>query len=220
MWNVIGEQNWKDAKTRVLLVAHWDSRPFSDQDPDRANLRKPIIGADDGASGVAVMLELMRVMKEKKPDVGIMYFFTDGEDLGPDSDEMYLGAEYFVKNMPTPKPTYGILLDMVGDKDLHIPMERNSLSLAPSLTQAFYSHAKFEGFGDTFPNVYGDTIEDDHLCINQAGVPTLDLIDFEYAPWHTQGDTPDKCSAASLGKIGQCLESWLLKKPAFTIRGK
>ncbi|HZH98501.1 MAG TPA: M28 family peptidase, partial [Fimbriimonadaceae bacterium] len=117
MWNIIGEQNWKDAKTRMLLIAHWDTRPYASEESDPTKAKQPIVGANDGASGVAVLLELMRVLKERKPELGIMYLMTDGEDLGPTLDEMFLGAKFFAKNLPKPKPDYGILIDMVGDKD-------------------------------------------------------------------------------------------------------
>lgn len=217
MWNVIGEQNWKDAKTRVLLLAHWDTRPFADQESDPEKMNKPILGANDGASGVAVLLELMRAVKGRLPEgLGVMYLMVDGEDLGPELEEMFLGAKHFAKNMPNPKPDYAILLDMVGDKDLRIPMEPNSLRYAQPLVQAFYRNAASIGLRDVFPQVYGPTIEDDHIPLNEAGLKTIDLIDFDYAPWHTQEDTPDKCSAASLGKVGKAMESWLLKTPVWT----
>jgi glutaminyl-peptide cyclotransferase len=217
MSNIIGEQNWKDAKTRILLIAHWDTRPTSDMDSEE-NYKLPILGANDGASGVAVLLELMRAMKGRLPkEVGVMYLLTDGEDLGPDLEEMFIGAKAFVADMPNPKPNYGILLDMIGDKDLRVPMEPNSLRYAGPLVKEFYLNAAKNGLRETFPMVYGPVIEDDHICMNESGLPVIDLIDFDYKPWHTQRDTVDKCSADSLGKIGKALETWLLKEPAFTM---
>jgi glutaminyl-peptide cyclotransferase len=217
MWNVIGEQNWKDAKVRVLLLAHWDTRPSADMEPDPKNARKPIVGANDGASGVAVLLELMRVMKGANPDLGIMYLMTDGEDLGPDLEEMFLGAKKFAKEMPNPRPNYGILLDMVGDKDLRIPMEMNSLRFAPRLMLDFYAFANRIGYGATFPQAQGQMIEDDHIPLNEAGLPTINLIDFTYPYWHTLEDTPDKCSPESLGKVGAVLEAWLKQSPPYRL---
>lgn len=211
MMNLIGEQNWKDAQVRVLLVAHWDTRPTANEETDPAKRTLPVIGANDGASGVAVLLELMRSLKESKVPVGIMYLLTDGEDLGPGLDEMFLGARYFAKNLPSPKPDYGILLDMIGDSQLRIPMEPNSASAAPELMKAFYLHARQVGLASTFPMEFGPEIFDDHLSLIRAGVPTIDLIDFNYEPWHTLRDTPDKCSPESLGKVGKALETWLLK---------
>lgn len=220
MANIIGEQNWKDAKTRILLLAHWDTRPTSDMD-NSEHYHKPIMGANDGASGVAVLLELMRATKGKLPkDVGVMYLLTDGEDLGPDLDEMFLGAKAFAAAMPTPKPDYGILIDMVGDKNLKIPMEPNSQRYAPRLLREFYLNAAKIGLRETFPMVPGPIIEDDHIPLNEAGLPTIDLIDFDYPYWHTQKDTVDKCSPDSLGKVGFALESWILKEPPFQIKPK
>lgn len=218
MWNVIGEQNWKDASVRVLLLAHWDTRPTADMEIDYRNQKKPIVGANDGASGVAVLLELMRVLKDRLPkEVGVAYLMVDGEDLGPDLDEMFLGADYYSRNPGSPKPDYGILLDMVGDKDLQIPMEPNSHYYAPALLKAFYLHAKTAGMEGAFPQRWGPTIEDDHIPLNKRGIPTIDLIDFDYKPWHTLADTPDKCSAESLGKVGKTLELWMLKQPAWKL---
>lgn len=213
--NIIGEQNWKDAKVRVVLLTHWDSRPYSDQDPDPANTNKPVMGANDGASGVAVLLELMRALKGRLTDVGVLYLMTDGEDLGPDIDEMLLGAAFFAKHQSTPKPDYGILIDMVGDKNLRIPVEEYSYYMAKNLVSQFYSHAKSIGLQDTFPYVKGGWITDDHKPLNEANIPTMDLIDFTYPQWHTVKDLPEYCSADSLGKVGLMLESWLLKTPAF-----
>jgi hypothetical protein len=217
MWNVIGEQNWKDAKVRVALFAHWDTRPTADQEATAENRAKPIPGANDGASGVAVLLELMRAMKAAPAGVGIQYVLVDGEDLGPGLDEMFLGASAYAKALPSPKPDYGILLDMIGDSDLRVPVDPLSFSRAPSLIRALYQHAATIGLASTFPNEYGPEIEDDHVPLNEAGLPTIDLIDFTYKPWHTLADTPDKCSAESLGKVGKLLESWLHKTPPFQI---
>ncbi|MFI5386889.1 MAG: M28 family peptidase, partial [Fimbriimonadales bacterium] len=219
MANLIGTQNWKDAKVRVVLLAHWDSRPEADMDPDPANRDKPILGANDGASGVAVLLELARVMKDRLPkDLGVMYFMTDGEDVGPLSSEMYLGVKQFMRELAAPKPNYGILLDMIGDKDLRIPMEPGStLNAQGTVLQAFYKNAADVGLGSTFPFETGEEIEDDHLVLIKGGIPTIDLIDFTFAPWHTVGDVPSTCSADSLKKVGVALESWLLKDPPFTL---
>ncbi|HVT12255.1 MAG TPA: M28 family peptidase [Fimbriimonadaceae bacterium] len=216
MANLIGTQNWKDAKVRVVLLTHWDSRPEADQDPNPANRNTPIIGANDGASGVAVLLELMRSVKDRLPkDIGVMYFMTDGEDVGPDSSDMYLGVKRWVRDIATPKPDYGILLDMIGDRDLRVPMEPNSLQAAPGIMRAFYKHAEDVGLKSTFPAEEGPAIEDDHLVLIDAKIPTIDLIDFDFAPWHTLGDLPSTCSAESLKKIGTAMETWLMKDPPF-----
>jgi glutaminyl-peptide cyclotransferase len=216
MWNILGEMNYQKAKTRVVLLAHWDTRPSADMEAEESKRGLPILGANDGASGVAVLLELMNALKGRLPaDVGILVFLTDGEDLGPSLDEMFLGATHFAKNLPTPKPDYGILLDMIGDKDLRVPMERNSYFYARPLMNAIYAHAKSVGLEKTFPNEMGQWISDDHIPLNEAGLRTIDLIDFTYEPWHTLNDTVDKCAPESLFKVGKLLETWMLKSPSF-----
>lgn len=217
MWNVIGQQNWENAKVRVILMAHWDTRPTSDQETDPDLKKLPIIGANDGASEVAVLLELMRVLKVKNnPDVGVMYVMDDGEDLGPGDNEMYLGAKAFAANLPTPRPDYGILLDMVGTQNVRIAVETESWQMVKPLCQAFYTFADHQGFGKTFPGEFGTAVLDDHQSVNKAGVPMMDLIDFEHLDhWHNQTDTPKYCSADSLGKVGRMMEAWLTKKQPF-----
>ncbi|MBI1332807.1 MAG: M28 family peptidase [Armatimonadetes bacterium] len=209
MWNVIGYQNWENATTRVVLLTHWDTRPTADQEIEEANRAKPIPGANDGASGTAVLLELMRHTHDVPKSLGICYLFVDGEDLGPGLDEMFLGATYFAQHLPKHKPDYGILIDMIGDADLQIPVEPNSYNRARKLTLALYRHAKDIGMSKTFPMEQQGEIYDDHLSFLDAGIPTVDFIDFTYDPWHTLRDTPDKCSAESLGKVGKFLNSWV-----------
>lgn len=208
MYNIIAEMNVGSPKT-VLLLAHWDTRPTADYDPEPSKRNRPIIGANDGASGVAVLLELMRVFKEKPPPVNITFLFTDGEDLGPNLDEMFLGASHFAKNAKAKDYAYGILLDMVGDKDLVIEKEPNSVFYARTLVERFWKHAKDIGLGFVFSDEMQGAIADDHIPLNEAGIPTIDLIDFDYWPWHTTHDTPDKCSAESLGYVGKAVESFL-----------
>jgi glutaminyl-peptide cyclotransferase len=212
IYNVIGTQNWKDAKVRMVLLAHWDSRPWADgPNSPTEDHDKPIPGADDGASGVAVILELAQAIKDKHPGLGILYLLDDGEDLGPDISQMLLGVRYFADNLPTPKPDYGILLDMIGQKNLEVPMEQESYKSAPTLTKAFYLNAMKVGLGKTFPYKIGDDIEDDHLPLIAKGVPTLDLIDFQYPYWHTVEDTPEHCSQQALVDTGDALESFLTR---------
>jgi glutaminyl-peptide cyclotransferase len=216
MFNILGYQNWEKAKTRLLLIAHWDTRPSADEEAKESNRNKPILGANDGASGVAVLMELMRHTKTAPADLGICYLFVDGEDLGPGLDEMFLGATYYAKNLKGIKPDYGILLDMIGDKDLRVPIEPNSYNKARNVTLALYRHAAEIGLGKTFPMEMGPEILDDHLPINDAKIPTIDLIDFDYPSWHTLADTPDKCSPESLGKVGKLLYSWTQKSPVWS----
>lgn len=219
IYNVIGTQDWADAKVRVVLLAHWDSRPFADgPNSPPGDLYKPIPGADDGASGAAVLLELARAIKGKHPGLGITFLLDDGEDLGPSIQEMLLGVDYYAAHLTAPRPDYGILLDMIGQKNLRVPIEQESLAKAPAVTRAFYANAAAIGLSSVFPSEMGDDIEDDHLPLIQRGIPTLDLIDFEYPYWHTIQDTPEHCSEAALENTGVALESFLTLKTPFDPR--
>ncbi len=208
MFNVVADMEF-GAKKTVLLLAHWDTRPTADEDTDPAKRKKPILGANDGASGVAVLLELMRAFKEKPPPVNVTFLFTDGEDLGPDLDEMFLGAEHFAKSAPPGRYAYGILLDMIGDKNLVIEKEQYSIYYARNLVDRFWLNARRIGLSRHFPDRSGTWIADDHLALNARGIPTIDLIDFDYPYWHTTADTDDKCSAESLEVVGRAVESFL-----------
>lgn len=204
--NIIGVFNPK-AKRSVLLCAHWDTRPRADQEIDADKQKKPILGANDGASGVAILLEIARNFKEKSPEVGVIIVLLDGEDYGffdgsPDhGDGVLLGAKHFAKTYRTQgyNPDFGILLDMVGDKDLGIPMEDNS---PIGTNEKVFRIAREIGYEKYFLSDKHQTITDDHLPLIRAGIRCIDLIDFDYAAWHTLDDTPDKCSAESLGIVG------------------
>lgn len=202
LYNIFGIFN-ENASKRIMLCAHWDTRPTADEELDPANRRKPIPGANDGASGVAVLLELARQFKAKRPEVGVIIAFWDGEDYGPDVNTMLLGSRYFAKNMGKLRPTYGILLDMVGDKDLQIYKETNSVYAATDLVEKVWRVAGELGYRKYFPNAQKYTITDDHVPLIEAGVPCIDLIDFDYPYWHTLQDTVDKCSPASLQAVGE-----------------
>jgi Peptidase family M28 len=201
---------------RILLLAHWDTRPRADMDKDSSNMNKPILGADDGASGVAVLLELAKILKSNPPPVGIDILFDDGEDYGTehDLDKYSLGTRYFVKTKsPNYKPRFGVLLDMIGYSDLRIPMEQNSMKYAPEAVQLIWGAAEDLGITQ-FVDVPGEEIFDDHMPLNDAGIPTADIIDFDYPYWHTLQDTPDKCSATSLGAVGEVLTDVIYRKLA------
>ena len=222
LWNVIGDQNWKDATTRIVLLAHWDTHPISELDPNSESRLKPTLGANDGASGVAVLLELARVMRSQIPNgVGIQYVLTDGKDLGSNTADLYLGATAYAKDIPNhPKPNYGIVVDMVGKKGLKISMDPNSAKIAKKLEYGIFFHAAKIGLGNTFPMEFGQQLNDDNLPLIRAGVPSVVLIDFNYFPyWHSLDDTADKCSADSLGLVGKLLQSWLMQDPPFEFGG-
>jgi glutaminyl-peptide cyclotransferase len=204
--NVIASFNL-NATTRILLTAHWDSRPRADQDPDPKKRTQPILGANDGASGVAVLMEIARLLNASPPPVGVDIVLTDGEDYGKEGDNAryLLGARYFAKHLPPGfHPVFGILLDMVGDRDLEISKEPNSMHFAPDIVDLVWSTARNLGVYQFSQNVQ-TAVMDDHLPLNDAGIKTIDLIDFDYPYWHTTEDTTDKCSAESLEAVGKVL---------------
>ena len=210
--NVISSFNL-NATTRILLIAHWDTRPRADQEKDPKRQSKPILGANDGASGIAVLMEIARQLKLHAPAVGVDMLFVDGEDYGKEHDLHYyfLGAKYFAKNLPPGfAPAFGILLDMVGDKQLQIPKDRYSMEQALDIVELVWNTARELNVPEFVNETYRVDISDDHVPLNHAGIKTTDLIDFNYPDdtnryWHTTEDTPDKCSAGSLEAVGKVL---------------
>ena len=209
--NVIASFNSK-ATDRILLTAHWDTRPWADQDADTRNHSKPIIGANDGASGVAVLLEIARHLHGTSPPIGVDIIFFDGEDLGATGspESFSAGAKFFAANKSMGfRPRFGINIDMVGDKVLEIPREVNSDRYARNVMDLIFSTARTLGLPQ-FTHAEGSEIYDDHIPLNNVGIPTADLIDFHYPDrrtnyWHTLADTPDQCSPESLAAVGQVL---------------
>jgi len=189
----------------LMLCAHWDTRPVADMDGIAANRAKPIVGASDGASGVAVLLEIARALQAQRPAQTVIIALWDGEDLG----EFFYGSRHFAESLSTAgfkqwRPTRAILIDMIGDADLRCNRELNSLDFAPELNQEVLDAAASLGLSRHF-NGSTIRISDDHVPLHEAGIPAIDLIDFDYSHWHTLRDTPDKCSAASLKVIGDVL---------------
>ena len=206
--NIIATFNEK-APERVLLCAHWDSRPMADQEIDKEKRKQPILGANDGASGVAVLLELARLFAAKAPDVGVVIVLFDGEDYGETPDRMFIGSEEFAKNWKTLTGgkdfKYGILLDMIGDSNLKIYREGFSNNAARAVVDKVWNAAKDRGYSDYFVDESKYTVSDDHIPLLQAHIKCIDVIDFNYAPWHTLDDTVDKCSPKSLQIVGNVI---------------
>ncbi|MCX5754124.1 MAG: M28 family peptidase [Candidatus Krumholzibacteria bacterium] len=207
--NIVGAYR-PDARKRILLGAHYDTRPRADRDPDPANRARPIIGANDGGSGVAVLLELARLLAASKPSVGVDLVFFDGEDSGEEGKAMdyLLGSRRYAKSLGGSPPYAVIVIDMVGERDSRIPVEGFSAAASPALCARIYGIARTL----RVPNLVqsrGSSIIDDHLPFIQAGIPAIDLIDFEYRYWHTLADTPDKCSSESLAAVGSVLVRYL-----------
>ncbi len=214
--NIIASFN-PDAKNRIFLCAHWDSRPRADHDKNPALVNKPIPGANDGASGVAILLELARILKEKKVQIGIDLILFDGEDYGTESDlqNYLLGSKYFAANLPKDyKPAFGILLDLVGDKEAKFYKETNSIMFAPDVVDIIWATAA-ELNATSFSNLEGEGIYDDHIPLNQAGLRTVNIIDSDLigadSPderrnyWHTQNDTIDNIGKETLKQVGEVL---------------
>ena len=202
-FNIIA--SFKKGSPKLLLCAHWDSRPLADQDPEKENRSKPILGANDGASGVAVLLEIAQILKNQPPPVPVDIVLFDAEDMGREShsNEFSQGSRFFAKNLAHDyKPNAAILLDLVGDKDLQLYIEENSNEFAPQLVKQVWNIAKQLNIPE-FINEPRYAVTDDHLPLIDVGIPAIDIIDFDYPHWHTIEDTPDKCSPESLEKVGQ-----------------
>jgi len=203
-------------KQRVLLAAHWDTRAWADRDPIPAKRHLPVLGANDGASGVAVLLEIARALQKNPPGVGVDIAFFDGEDLGTEADPngFFRGSNRYVERTSTSKqPLFVIVLDMVGKKNLALHWEGNSRAQASNIVDLVWGEAKSLGVR-SFRSDVRHTVYDDHTPFLNAGVPAIDLIDFDYPEWHTTHDTPDKCSPESLEGVGRVLLS-LVTKPNF-----
>jgi len=216
--NIIARFN-PDASFQTIISAHWDTRPWADQEDNRRDRNQPIIGANDGASGVAVLLELAKIMGETPPPIGVNLVFFDGEDLGvPGENETYCqGSRYFAKNLPIPRPDEAINLDMVGDKQLHIPVEKYSLEYNPNLVRYLWGRADDMGL-DAFDITPQYAIYDDHVPLHEiAGIPAINLIDFKYPNpyanfWHTMNDVPENCSAESLEQVGKLMVDYIYNR--------
>ncbi len=209
--NIIARFNLQN-KRRIFFAAHWDTRPFADHDVEK-NRNTPIPGANDGASGVAVLLEMARVLHKQRPDIGVDLILFDGEDYGPEGhlNQYFLGSRYYAKHYGAYgyNHEFGILIDMIGDAQLNIKKEGYSVQNLPWLVNKVWKVAHNLGFYE-FSDDFLGYVEDDHVPLLKAGIPCIDIIDFEYPDksnryWHTLQDTPDKCSAQSLYIVGSVL---------------
>jgi glutaminyl-peptide cyclotransferase len=199
--NLIGSQT--DSSPLIIIAAHYDSRLLADQDPGPGR-SSPVPGANDGASGVAVLLELARTLPANSVPVWLV--FIDAEDNGGlDNRQWIMGSRAFVAGLKE-KPESVVIVDMIGDADLNIYIERNSDS---ALTAQIWSQAKILGFGKYFISTPKYDIIDDHLPFLEAGIPAVDIIDFDYPYWHTTADTVDKVSGHSLQVVGETLWEWI-----------
>ncbi|MBA3890268.1 MAG: M28 family peptidase [Gemmatimonadaceae bacterium] len=223
MRNILARYN-PDAPQRVLYVAHWDTRPRADSDRNLGNQQLPIPGANDGGSGVALLIALGDQLKALPPTVGVDLLFVDGEDYGdfndPELRDVLIGARHFAANLPSPgyRPMFGVVWDMIGDANLELLQEGYSLQAAPEVVARVWDTAAQLGYGKYFVKQPGTAITDDHLPLINAGLRVIDVIDICYAApqrgcppnapaagtnyHHTMQDTIDKVSAASLKIVG------------------
>ena len=217
--NIFARYN-PSAEKRILLLAHWDCRPWADQDPDPANRKKPVDGANDGASGVGVILEIARQIGKEKGGKGVDILFVDAEDWGTDGDEnsWALGARYFMEHLPVEgyMPDEAILLDMVGGKGAVFCREYFSEQAAPRLAQSLWGTAESLGYGDIFLNRLGSAVTDDHVQLIAHGIPTVDIIEYhpEYESgfnprWHTVSDNMEGIAPATLKAVGRVVTQYI-----------
>ncbi len=232
-------------KNPILLLAHWDTRPVADgpnstelengdefvYGPHGWNRTTPIMGANDGASGVAVLLEMARILKEKKPPVPVLILLDDGEDYGDfranggEGEGVELGSRYFAKHPDNTtlygRPIFGVLLDIIGAKHMIIPREIFSHQYAPGTNEKVFGIAHELGFDNVFRFNELQQVGDDHIALNKGGIPTIDLIHpLPFAPyqttgytyWHTMEDTADKCAGTSLKVVGDTLLELLFRE--------
>lgn len=220
--NIMASYNPK-ATTRIMFCAHWDCRPWADNDPDSTNWHKPIVAANDAASGVGVMIELARILKGSGLELGVDFICFDAEDYGTPQwfegedpgDTWALGAQYFSNNLPEGyAPRYGILLDMVGGVGAKFYREGMSMQYAPAIVKKVWNAARQVGYGSYFPKDDGGMITDDHIPVNQtANIPCIDVIPYypdcaqsSFGPtWHTIADNMDNIDKNTLKAVGQTM---------------
>ncbi len=220
-YNIIAQTN-PAARQRIMICTHWDSRPWCDADPDSSKWHQPVLAADDGASGVGVMIELARILHDSALAYGVDFVCFDAEDMGTpsweekegdDSDTWCLGAQYWARHPHSTAITYAVLLDMVGGQGASFYQEGFSLRYAPAIVEKIWNKASQAGYRDFFPTDRGGFITDDHLPMNTiAKIPTIDIIPYYpmtenvFGPvWHTTRDTMDNISTLTLKAVGQTL---------------
>jgi hypothetical protein len=203
-----------ERQRRVILCSHYDTRPIADNERDPRRWREPFVSANDGGSGVALLMELAHHMKGLKTEVGVDFVLFDGEEYiyDKDVDKYFFGSDYFGQEYrrTRTKQHYlaAILLDMIGGKDARFPAEENSLLAAGPLVQEVWKIAADQGCA-AFRNEWQQGVNDDHVALNRAGIPAIDIIDFSYPHWHKLSDVPENCSGESLAQVARVLAVWL-----------
>jgi glutaminyl-peptide cyclotransferase len=219
MANLIVSWN-PDEKRRIIVCSHYDTRPIADQEPERRNWTEPFVSANDGGSGVAVLMELAHAMKDLKTHVGVDFVLFDGEEYIFDpgeferraGDDYFFGSRHFAaeygKRRKKVEYVGAVLLDMIGGKNPRFPVDPLSELKAGHLTEHLWKIAK-EQKCEAFKNAVGPDIQDDHIALNNAGIPAVDIIDFTYKHWHKLSDVPDNCSADGLEQVARVLGVWM-----------
>lgn len=205
-----------DRDRRIILCCHYDTRPIADQEPDRNRWGERFVSANDGTSSVAWLMELGHHIKNMKCDVGVDFVIFDGEeyifDNRPGADRYFFGSEHFAaeyqKTRPRHKYIAGVLLDLFAAKDAKYPIESNSQFFAGAIVEQIWSIAH-ELNEPMFMARIGPEVLDDHLALNRVGIPTVDIIDFDYAHWHRLSDTPDKISPETMTRVAKVIATWL-----------
>lgn len=205
---------WHPERQRhIILCSHYDTRPIADQEPDERKWREPFVSANDGGSGVALLMELAHHLKGLETAVGVDFVFFDGEEFIHDkNDDYFFGSRQFADDYRRNKPKYtypaAVLLDMIGGKDAKFPIEANSWWNAAPLVMDLWQTAAEQKCA-AFQKREGPQVEDDHLALNRAGIPAVDIIDFSYRHWHRLTDVPKNCSGESLEQVARVLSVWL-----------
>ena len=215
--------SWHPAKERrIVLCAHYDTRPIADQEANRGNWMKPFASANDGTSGVALFMELGNHMKDLKCEFGVDFVLFDGEEYVFETDQRFGGDRYFIgsehfaddytKTKGKRKHRYdaGVLFDLCQGKGASLPVEINSLEAAKPLVDQIWGVAKAIG-AKSFKYEKGYQVQDDHLALNRAGIPCVDMIDFDYPHWHKLTDTADKVDATQTAEVAKVITTWLQK---------
>jgi glutaminyl-peptide cyclotransferase len=203
-----------ERERRVILCSHYDTRPHADEEHDAAHWRQPFLSANDGGSGVALLMELAHHMKDLKLKVGVDFVLFDGEEYVFDKDDKYFfGSEHFGREYRRArgKKFYGgaVLLDMVGGKKARFRREPHSWEMAPGFVEAIWALAADLKCTAFDANDFGARVQDDHLALNQSGIPAIDIIDFSYPHWHRVSDVPENCSGESLEQVARVLSVWM-----------
>ncbi len=213
MANMIVSWGDPDRERRVMICSHYDTRPIADQEPNPRKWHDPFVSANDGGSGVALLMELAHAMKDLKTEVGVDFVLFDGEEYVFDKhDRYFLGSERFAtlyrRNRPKYQYTAAVLLDMIGGKNPRFPVETNSWFQAAPLVKEIWTTAD-DLKCPAFVWAEGPTVEDDHVALSRGGIPSVDIIDFSYKHWHRLTDLPENCSGDSLEQVAKVLSVWL-----------